>query len=74
MQSLRNLVDEREEVLKGGRGLKHTTSKPIESASLYSWGLSEIEPPTKEHAWYYLGSKHICNRCATWSSCGFPNN
>ena len=33
------------------RGAKDTTRRPTESTSLGPWGLTETEPPTKEHTW-----------------------
>ena len=32
------------------RGVKDTTRRPTESTNLGPWGLTDTEPPTKEHA------------------------
>jgi hypothetical protein len=55
-------------------GFKDTTKRPKELTNLGSWGLTETESPTKEHAGARSKPLHICSRCAAWSSCGFPNN
>jgi hypothetical protein len=45
-----------------------------ESTNLDPWGLSEVEPPTKEHTRAGSRPLHIYSRCATQSPCGSPNN
>lgn len=34
-----------------GGGVKDTTRRPTEPTNQDPWGLTETEPPTKEHAW-----------------------
>jgi hypothetical protein len=36
--------------IEKARGAKDTTKRPSESINLGPWGLTETEPPTKEHA------------------------
>jgi hypothetical protein len=63
--------------IEGARGIKDTTRKPAESTHLGPWGLTETEPPSREHAWDRLSlphpHTHICNKCAVWSPYGSPN-
>jgi hypothetical protein len=37
--------------IEGARRVKGSTNRPTEPANLGPWGLTETEPPTKEHAW-----------------------
>jgi hypothetical protein len=39
------------ESIEAARGIKDTTRRPTESTNLGPEGLTETEPPTKEHAW-----------------------
>jgi hypothetical protein len=64
-------VERRIEVLEGD---KNSIGRPTESTNLDPWGLSETEPPTKEHTLVGLRPQNICSRHAAQFPCGSPNN
>lgn len=43
-------MEELGEMTEGARGVSDTTRKPTESTNLGPRGLTETEPPTKDHA------------------------
>ena len=61
-----------EDQVEWARGIKDSTRRPPETTNLGPWGLTEIGPPTKEHA--ALPSPpplHLSHMCI-WSSCMSP--
>lgn len=53
----------------GNVSLKKVQRWPTESNNLDTWGIPEMEPPTKSTHGLKLNLLHICSKCATWSSC-----
>lgn len=49
-------------------GVKDTIRRPTESTNLNSWGLTESQPLTKEHAWARHSPLHICGRFSAYFS------
>ena len=60
-----------EGMIESSEGDRNAPRRPTQSMNVYPWGLSETEPPTKEHTQAGTqASLHKCSRCAIWFSYG----
>jgi hypothetical protein len=52
--------------IEGHEEDRNSAVRPTESTNLHSWGLSETEPPTKDHLMAELGPPHMVLQQLEW--------